>query len=123
MIQINLTLFIQIFHFFIAYLIVSNLLLKPTVSVIQTEDEAEKNLKVTENQQMNIISEKENTKNNLWMAATQKFYENKPDIEITETRKPIEWHIPKHLQMTEKVTSDIKKEFTDLVEKKARNVF
>lgn len=64
--DINVTFFVQAFHFLIAYIILEKLLFKPTITHIQQEQKHYNDLISTINTQQKLLKDKEDLKQQEW---------------------------------------------------------
>lgn len=88
MIDINATLVLQAFHFFIAYVLIKNLLLKPAVILLYAQEKQTRDLLSTIKSYTHAVQQKEHEKNSLW-AHTQSFFaRHTPVLEKFISGKP-----------------------------------
>ncbi|MBA3954621.1 hypothetical protein H0X48_04870 [Candidatus Dependentiae bacterium] len=83
---VNLTLVLQAFHFFIAYGIVSRLVLKPALRLIEKEKAVTATLLDEILAQQALLITKQEHKRESWQRCQQYFNENKPLLEQVPTR-------------------------------------
>lgn len=117
---INFTLFLQIINFFIAYLIITKILLKPAIHVIREdksiEDEILNDIKDKELE----ITNKEFLKKTLWNRSLEYFQKEKPIINPLEVS--ILWRTPQMKNLSDLFTLDLKKKLTDFVVETVKHV-
>ena len=78
--NINATFFIQLFHFFIAYIILDRLLLRPWFSIIQDDEQTKATLNVSLDEARQQVHEKELLKQRLWEEARHTFSKATPPL-------------------------------------------
>jgi len=93
---INLTLFIQMIHFYIAYLIISKVLLKRAVSIIIQDDDTERGLLFIINRKREEVMGKINLKASLWSDAIIRFMHEKPKVSKVKKTASLETFAPEH---------------------------
>jgi hypothetical protein len=78
--NLNLTLFVQMGNFFIAYLLISKMLLKPGLAVLQASDARRQQLRtyVMEEQERLLVNK--NHKLELWRACQRYFKTHQPQV-------------------------------------------
>lgn len=88
--DINITLFIQAFHFLIAYYILEKLFFRSTVATIEQEKKQYNDLLNTITHAQALLLEKEELKKQKWNAIKKTFAQTIPHIKTTEekTRLP-----------------------------------
>lgn len=119
---INLTLVVQIFHFLIAYLILSRLLLKPAVSIIQGEEKKEEVLISNAKVEQKNIQEKEIHKEEFWKKSLEEFEKAKPETEKAFKKEKFVWKTIKPLELSEESINNIKNRYETLIIDKAKDV-
>jgi hypothetical protein len=75
---VNATIIVQIFHFFIAYFLISQFFLKPIVQILFAEESEQNTLLAAINQYKKLISILEQKKNELWRSFREQFYQQIP---------------------------------------------
>lgn len=118
---INFTLIIQFLHFFIAYLIISRILLKPAIAIIQQEKKTENQLLLFAQSEELAIKEKKAYQDVLWKNAFNEFSVNKPDLE-KEQKNIIAWRTPKPISISKEEILKTKNKLIDFVVSRVRNV-
>jgi len=81
--NINITIIVQAFNFFIAYVIMRTFLLKPAVQVIRDEQDQQEKLNTVIRQQEKSIAIKGGERHKYWQARRDYFKDNKPSIDRT----------------------------------------
>lgn len=79
-ISINLTLFIQIAHFVIAYALISKFLLKPGYAALKSDHERTRQLKALVAGEQEKLAEKQEYKKRRWQLCQNYFYANRPTL-------------------------------------------
>jgi len=74
----NLTIFVQIFNFFIGFLLIKNLLLKPAIKYLQDEDRKKDGLSKDISDQEGLLESKVEKKKSTWTKYQQHFKESCP---------------------------------------------
>ncbi len=118
---INFTLIIQMIHFFIGYLIIKNILLKPALSKIQSEERLQEELNNSINFELLNIEKKENDKILLWEKISYKIIALKPDLDKIY-QKVFIGRIHKIPEISKEVSDRLKNELTNLIVNKVKNV-
>ena len=118
---INFTLIIQFLHFFIAYLIISRILLKPTIAIIQQEEKTKNQLLLFAQSEELAIKEKKTYQYVLWEEAFNEFAVNKPDLE-KDQKNLITWRTPKQILISKEEVLKTKNKLIDFVVSRVRNV-
>lgn len=77
---INVTLLIQAFHFFIAYIMIKNILFKPALLHIQAEDALQESLILTIQERQLLIAHKEQALAAHWQRVREYFAQNAPEL-------------------------------------------
>lgn len=81
--NINLTLFVQIFNFLIAYFIISRFFLKPALTLVQVDINRNQSLLSSITKEDQKLFEKQNLKKSNWKIFQNYFFSNKPDLSKT----------------------------------------
>ncbi len=89
MIAINITLLFQVIHFFIAYLIIRGLILKPVLTIIQQEKSVRETLLSSLQQIKERIAINEQERLNIWMRCKNYFAAHNPSREKFTRHKPV----------------------------------
>ena len=112
--SINVTLLVQMVHFWIAYFVLRKWLWKPAIDLIVGEDNQQVSLEEGLVAQRKIIAHNEHRRERLWYAARQKFLKHIPTIKVAseEIRQ----------ESTEMLTFFSEQEERVLVEKVAVNI-
>ena len=118
---INFTLIIQFVHFFIAYLIISKIFLKPAIAVIQEEEKRENQLLSFAESEKLAIKEKEAYKDLLWRKSHKQFDAGKPDLEEA-AKLFVSWKTPKSLSISKEEITKTKSSLVDFVVNKVKHV-
>lgn len=84
--EINITFFIQAFHFFVAYCILEKLFFRPTVTTIEDEKKIYNDLLDTINSQQIVLQEKENLKKEKWNIIKKRFAQTIPQIQTKDEK-------------------------------------
>ncbi len=91
--EINITFFVQLFHFLIAYLILERLLLKPVFDTINQKQKKYDALISSITLQQQLLKEKELYKNQAWNAVKISFAKLTPSIhherQELQSKKPL----------------------------------
>lgn len=119
--SINFTLLIQIFHFFVAYLIISKILLKRAIGVIQMEEKIEGRFQSLIKSEEFTISKKETEKNFLWANSLQQFELQKPKLDV-ESKVFINWSKYKPIPVSNDTILNLKRDLTNFIVDKVKNV-
>ena len=115
--NVNITIFIQIVNFLIAYLIIRTLLLKPTVAVILQDEKHRAELDQTLNAIETINQKKEETLDHDWQQCKQEFKKHAPQAIKAEILKQAATESTVEIpsldkksveQMTDQVTDQLK---------------
>ena len=117
---INLTILIQAIHFFIAYLIISKILLKPAISIIQEDQEERNKLLVFIKAKESEIKSKDFLRKSLWQNSLIQFHSGKPILEKLKIADP--WKTPKPLAISPDIVLKIKKDLTAFIVDKVQHV-
>jgi hypothetical protein len=80
--NINFTLFIQAFNFFIAYFLITKFFLRPALAVVVQENSEQENLEKDVAVEKNKLLKKREEKQEMWRACQAYCNQQKPDIEI-----------------------------------------
>jgi hypothetical protein len=87
MITINVTLIVQIIHFFIAYLLISRLVLKPGLVLVRQEQHEKKQALQRVTVEQERIAQKQEAKRQRWQLCQDYFNEHKPSqVSFVPTR-------------------------------------
>ncbi len=108
-------------HFFIGYLIIKNILLKPALLKIQAEEDLEKKLNNSINDELLNIEKKEIDKNLFWQELYQKINSLKPDLDKIHQKL----HFGRTQQIPEiskEMSDKLKNELSNLIFNKVKNV-
>lgn len=92
MIDINLTVIIQAFHFFLAYSLIRHFLLKPIAGIIHQQEHEHRDLLADINRQKEQVKIHEQEKKHIWLLCQRYFAKHSPqpgDKEITHFRLDI----------------------------------
>lgn len=119
---INFTIFIQFIHFFFAFIILKKLVLKPSVDIIEQEDEIKKNLLNRLNEEESILHKKEELKERLWQDSRHQFAINTPDIFAKQEIVSFKLEPVKSLKISDQDLDNIVKNMTNLVVDKVEHV-
>jgi len=91
--EINITIFIQAFNFFIAYLLFKHLFFKPTIVYLQNKKMAQNNIKEGITNQQLLLEKKIEKKKDEWKKCQTYFRKNSPQekpaqlVHIEEIKK------------------------------------
>ena len=117
----NLTIFIQVFNFFIGFILIKNLLLKPAVKYLQTEEVKKDNLSKDISNQKKLLEQKIETKKETWKTYQEHFSKTCPkpvDKEVfalqKERKEPEVPQIPE--DKIEQLSQQIEKALVERVE-------
>ncbi len=118
---INITLFIQVIHFFIAYFIISKLLLNPAVRIIKDEELIEADLHSSILKKQFKIDEVVNKKKVIELKNIEEFLNIKPNIEI-DFKEKISWSTIKPIPISTDLLETISKDISTYIIKKVKNL-
>lgn len=122
MIEINLTLLIQVINFIIAYIILRFLFFRPVVAVIKREDQEKDSLLDTIEQRRIMLQDREKERQELWRQCQYYFIEHAPQmpsrLQMTIAALP-EQQLPSLDQKTIEKYSEL---VTDAIVQKVRHV-
>lgn len=79
--KINLTLVVQMVHFFFAYLVINRLLLKPGYKVVSSDAHRIKQVKSRIVARQELIAHKQGYKQTRWKLFQDYFYKQKPQLQ------------------------------------------
>jgi len=79
--NLNFTIFVQIVHFIIGYIIIKNILLKPVINELLKDDILQNDLLTKIGSQESELKKKISIKTALWQDARAQFKRNKPSLE------------------------------------------
>ncbi len=122
MVEINLTLLIQVGNFIIAYVILRALFFKPVVMVIKQEDQEKDSLLDTIEQRRILLREREKERQELWRTCQHYFVQHAPDIPsrfLKISQSPPESTLPSLDQKTVEKYSTL---IADAIVEKVRHV-
>lgn len=116
-ITINLTLLIQMVHFFCAYLIITRLFLKPGYLAVTADNQRVSHIRSRVVAHQELIAHKQAHKQTRWRLFQDYFYKQKPSIE--EPLKSISLKKPfTYRSLTEEELNSLAREVTAQIEKK-----
>ncbi len=81
MIDINLTLIVQIIHFGVAYFLIRTLFLKPLIEVIEQEDHYDRTIRQNVSTAEKEKAQQEHINADLWASAQRSFAKMRPEVE------------------------------------------
>lgn len=84
MLDINLTLFIQMFHFYCAYLLLRFFFLKPIVQIIYQDDREKNELLSLLHKDKEVERQKEQEEKERWKALQRQFFSKMPKIDAQD---------------------------------------
>lgn len=84
MIEINLTLLVQAFHFFVAYLLIRYLFLEPILQIIYQKEKKEHDLIASIARHKQNVAVKEQDKKNIWKHCQRYFISKTPNLHDPE---------------------------------------
>jgi F0F1-type ATP synthase membrane subunit b/b' len=120
--DINVTFFVQAFHFLIAYSILEKLLFKPTVKTIQQEQKQYNDLITTINAQQKLLKDKEELKQQEWRNVKTIFAEMIPHV-TTHKKFALRSRIGKsEIQITQQEQQDYEQSLQKVILKRLRHV-
>lgn len=117
---INLTLVVQIFHFIIAYFIISRLLLKPAIAIITCDENVEKDLLNLIKKRQMEVSDKEFVKNSLWQDSLVMFEKEKPIIK--DHLQSFALITPKPISIDKSEILNLRNEVSKIIINRVKNV-
>jgi ribosomal protein S7 len=82
MITVNITLFVQILHFLIAYLLISRLVLKPGLVLVRREQQDKEQALHQVAVEQAVAAQKQETKHQRWQLCQDYFSEHKPSLQV-----------------------------------------
>jgi F0F1-type ATP synthase membrane subunit b/b' len=117
---INFTLVVQIINFFIAYFIISKILLKPAIAIIQDDSKVEKEfLNLIKSRELKI-QDKESYKQKLWDKSLNQFQKEKPSLIKDKTK--LSWKTPVAKEISNDLKNNLQNNITDLIINKVKHV-
>jgi len=119
---INFTIFIQAIHFFLAYLIIVRLFIKPALDIITLHEKQNRELLLQLDLQTKKFEEKNKNKLDLWQESLIKFSLYKADIDKTKTKIQINWPIPKVSVPSDDLIASLKNETLNFLKDKISHV-
>lgn len=118
---INITLFIQVVNFFIAYFIISKILLVPGVKIIKNEEQIEANIHSLILKEQFKIEQAISQKKSIELQNLESFSSIKPDIEYVSLEK-FSWPTIKLVPIPNDLLKSISHDLSDYLVKKVENV-
>ena len=119
--EINITLFIQMVHFYIAYVILDCLILRPAVSTIQEEQHQYNTLITTLNNQLQLLKEKELNRFNQWQQFRNELKGRIPHLP-QEGRPELTVHIKEILSFNQEQKQQYKEELITSLTRRLNHV-
>ena len=78
---LNLTLVVQMAHFFIAYLLIAKFFLSPGYEAVKSDDDRIRQLTALIVDEQEKLAEKQEYKRSRWQQCQNYFYQNRPELE------------------------------------------
>ena len=112
--NINLTVLVQVVHFFIAYLILTRLVLKPTLAILNEEESLKDEKRGMIATQQNVVASLMLHKQQQWYNCFKYFKKNTPNkikmptIDIGQIIKPVELNRSEKEDIAQILVKDLK---------------
>lgn len=120
--NINLTLLLQVIHFFIAYIIITKLLLKPALASIRSGEQLFKELNALVLTEKNNLQEKQLYKQKIWQSYQNSFRQNSPKVfEEEQLIEPGKIKINKIENLSDDKLQKLSQEITNALKQKVIN--